>query len=523
MKAPILVCSGMAIATLLSCSPQSQQANSSDRTANAFKGIPLEKGGSASFETVNRHLEAGGDFYLYADTKDDLSQASQLLQELLTELAPSLPEQAQELEKLDIPALLKQSGLGDVAAFGMSSVKQGKSFRNRSFAHIPGGPKGMLSVFDTPNHPSVLASMAPAGTDLLQEFDLNPAALLAWAEALVASAAGEEQSALFAQTLDTTWVEGKPTLRQALNRNLISIGLILKFDPEHRLPIPNPTTPIEIPFPHTLIRIGGLSEVLTAYLEMAPGIVGVQTDDGLLYQSPMPLPYAGGILPALLVRSEAVYLGSDLNLMKSWLSQAPGGLLEQAAYQEIQNAIGSEGNAFAFVSENFMKTYLELIGSSLQEQSPEFVQKLILKIGMTVCQNAGSIQTVHPDGIAWNSIAPSGGKQALASLALLPAAMAAATASAANQTSEMMDWAPEEVQIENNLRTIAAAGQAYLLENDLDAASYGSFAETHLMDADGVPSIQVIDGESYEDLLIRADGGQLTVTTQSGMEVSIDY
>lgn len=75
-----------------------------------------------------------------------------------------------------------------------------------------------------------------------------------------------------------------------------------------------------------------------------------------------------------------------------------------------------------------------------------------------------------------------------------------------------------EQTITNNLRVVASAGQRYILENGVAEVSFEQLAQE-----DYLPRLQPINGESYDDLVVREEGGILEVTTASGETVSYKY
>ena len=85
--------------------------------------------------------------------------------------------------------------------------------------------------------------------------------------------------------------------------------------------------------------------------------------------------------------------------------------------------------------------------------------------------------------------------------------------SAFNQVRE----AAREKAIINNLRQITAVGQQYLLEHGVESVRYTDLAGSSL------GTITIVNGESYDDLIIYTDGSVLVVTDALGKTVTYAY
>ena len=79
----------------------------------------------------------------------------------------------QDVPQVDVPALLKVSGLDAISAAGASSVRIQDGFRNKIYLHVPEGPKAFLRIMGSQSKPFEVLKLAPAGSDLVVEQDLN--------------------------------------------------------------------------------------------------------------------------------------------------------------------------------------------------------------------------------------------------------------------------------------------------------------------------------------------------------------
>lgn len=68
-----------------------------------------------------------------------------------------------------------------------------------------------------------------------------------------------------------------------------------------------------------------------------------------------------------------------------------------------------------------------------------------------------------------------------------------------------------------NLRTIAASGKQYILENGVSEIDYLSLIPTYL------PQISPVAGENYDELVVSGTGGILEITQSDGTTKAYAY
>ena len=74
---------------------------------------------------------------------------------------------------VNVPALLRVTGLDAVSAMGFSSVRTEDGFRNKTYVHTPDGRRGLLQLMGGGSKPFQVLNLAPAGSDFVIEQDLN--------------------------------------------------------------------------------------------------------------------------------------------------------------------------------------------------------------------------------------------------------------------------------------------------------------------------------------------------------------
>ncbi|GHB90243.1 hypothetical protein [Cerasicoccus arenae] len=69
-----------------------------------------------------------------------------------------------------------------------------------------------------------------------------------------------------------------------------------------------------------------------------------------------------------------------------------------------------------------------------------------------------------------------------------------------------------------NLRRVGSAGQQYMMEEGVASVSY-----KELVGASFITPLKSVNGESYQELVVHKDGGELKVVNQAGEEFSFKY
>ena len=228
------------ICTVLSISAQDTPANL----------LPPEKQ-SANFEKVAQYLDLGGPVYGFLDVDGDVSRIAGQVREMLTLFKGETSEKSGMppwLSNLDLEAVLDLLGVGNIQAIGLSSYKEGEVFRNKSFVLMEDGLQGLFRVMGGEPHLFGTWQMAPSGTDIVLEQDLNLKAFHDVALSFMERSMGPPGVQIFEamiqqkpEGMDFTWKE----LITQLDTRVIAI---VRLDPEDTLVVPLPASPSPIDF-----------------------------------------------------------------------------------------------------------------------------------------------------------------------------------------------------------------------------------------------------------------------------------
>jgi len=228
------------ICTVLSISAQDTPANL----------LPSGKQ-SANFEKVAQYLDLGGPVYGFLDVDGDVSRIAGQVREMMALFKGEKSEKSGMppwLSNLDLEAVLDLLGVGNIQAIGLSSYKDGDVFRNKSFVLMEDGLQGLFRVMGGEPHLFGTWQMAPSGTDIVLEQDLNLKAFHDVALSFMERSMGPPGIQIFEamiqqkpEGMDFTWKE----LITQLDTRVIAI---VRLDPQDTLSVPLPASPSPIGF-----------------------------------------------------------------------------------------------------------------------------------------------------------------------------------------------------------------------------------------------------------------------------------
>ncbi|MFP6893429.1 MAG: hypothetical protein VCA18_06735 [Opitutales bacterium] len=124
---------------------------------------------AARFATVSGQVDLGGVVFGYLSVDGDLTAIGGYANSFLEEMRKIQPD----VPPVNVPALLKITGLDAISAVAFSSVATGDGFRNKTYVHTPKGRRGLLRLMGGDSKPFEVVKLAPAGSDLVIEQDLN--------------------------------------------------------------------------------------------------------------------------------------------------------------------------------------------------------------------------------------------------------------------------------------------------------------------------------------------------------------
>ena len=446
-----------------------------------------------SFWKVHRHLDQGGNFYLYLGTEQATAKVDQWLENLtnLMELAGTdMPEQEAAQMRMAINigrALYQQSGLRDISGLGMSSFALEEDLHRNAVVlhHYEGEGDGLLwKLMGAQAHDQEVLGLLPADTALVFHTDADVVAGYSWAQEFIK---GHAPAPVVGQM-----AEAVAQMNQAFNFEALlkstggELGFFVTLDYEKRLTVPIPDLPpaaeIKIPEPAVALTLrvkdDQLMKFISAMIEnpqLTGGIPVNKTTVGTttLYTAnpPEPLPVPLDISPTLMQAGNYLVLTSSQQLARDILAVQEGkqpGLKGTEEFKRLAGDMDLKGNQLHFLSGRIGREYGAImrrfmdVAAKEGEAPPEAVE-LLKKMyggdGDTPVSSQLAVVRVTSEGVVVESRNTGDGfESALMAAAIVPVGVGAALMLPAIQSARKR---AREVQSMNQLRQLAMGFHSY--------------------------------------------------------------
>lgn len=438
-----------------------------------------------SFNEVTAQLDPGGNFYLYFGTAQWLDHLSTKIggwRQAFTTLPDLKPDDSANIAKaFDIVTrLVADSGIEDVSGVGMSSVEiEPGLFRNKAlFHHYPGKGDGFLwRLGGNEPHPLTGLDLLPADTALAVFSDADVALLWNIMHKEISQAGLPEAKAW----LDKLPVEFEHQTKVKWNDFLGSLGgefgLVLTLAQSNNIPVPLPQGMLEVPTPGLMVAIKVSNDTIfnriDQELKANEQIIRVDQPGLKLRTMPIPLPFVGVLRPSAASSGGYLFIATSDALINDALAVKAGqktGLKAGAEFQRLSRGLPAQGNQFAFMSERFTRTLMQVqqqaITANLKGQ-PQ-VGQWLQNFYHTRPAFAYTVGVNTPEG----SLAVGNGSQSYANSVLLPAvAVPAMLAAIAVPNFVKARTTSQQNACINNLRQLDAAKNQWALENAKPASA----------------------------------------------------
>ena len=376
---------------------------------------------SKHFEAVSAHLDLGGETYAYVDIDGDVEKLAGILNGFIDMAKKSAGDEIPpQLANLDIAKLAADLGLSGIEAMGLSSYKNGDLYRNTYYLHIPEGRTGLLKIAGGDAAPFAARKLAPAGSDLVYEQDLNLKAVFDLVQQLAGKIGGPEVAGQFAEATSQPIPQLGMTpadLAALLDTKIMVIGHI---DTDKPMKLPD-EVPIQIPGVDLLIAIDGLGSIFDKLTESIPEEQRAEIiKEGDGYQQiavPLPPEMAQIIQPVIRHQkaSGRVLIGTSSAYLDLCIS-GKSSVWEDDGFKTAMEGLPEEGNGLSFVSANFAKQYLKVykdLFAAMAESGEmppgvgEMVVGLMQHMGLSPDHSQGGVSVNLAEGILYtqNSVA----------------------------------------------------------------------------------------------------------------------
>ena len=505
-------------------------------TALLLSGCPCEREGQAPPEhrspaatAMARHLETGGILHIAVDLQGDLAGLTGAIEEVAESLKQSNTGFSRNTGPL--PAflpILRATGLDGIAGFGLSSRKLDEHrFRNRAILHLDGPARGFLQLYSGANAPLRIARMAPASVDIVAEAALNFKSLHETVGAVAEATAGSMGRSGWTAAILTP-IRGTPiTVLDILNQLETRAYLAVDLDDAAPTVLNLPNGPLRLPSIHVFARIEGLADEVSRLqpLIVAEGLTVRETPTGIEVMLPFsPPPRSEGwdyLQPLIRVDTAAnTVTFATSPAFADQFGQPGSALADSPAYQQTMTGLPVEGTSLVYISPEtgplLDRTFNSLIALTDPEESQTatVIWKLILP---DLAHGEGSVSFQAPDGLVSVANSARSHKPTLFHASFYNPVMIGMYSAMVIPAFQKVRENARQKAILNNLRMVASAGQQYILENGESVVGYEK------LEGEYFHPIQPVAGETYDHLVVRRQGGTLSVTLADGTTVEYTY
>lgn len=418
---------------------------------------------SAHFTEVSKHLDLGGSFYAYVDIDGDLEGLSDKLNDVYAEIS-----ETGEMPGADIAGIVSELGFNGIQAIGASSYATETGFRNKAFLYIPGGRSGLMNLLGGDAEPLHYGGLAPAGTDLVFEQEINLKALRETADKIVAKIDDPDVEEPFNEILEEEVADLKFTIAELLGNTNGRIMVVARIVKDQPLPLP-PDAP-EIPSIDLVLAVENASwlfdKLKENFITEGEGPFDFESGGGfdkMLMQVP-PDGEMGIYEPliALEKKTGRVFLASRQSFLDECLGEGAR-ITSDPEFVASIDGLPTVGNSFSYASPEVFSTIQEVIKEAMGANIPQPGQggppvpfsamESFFTSFMPVLENIGiaSVGQNLPNGIFYVSNSPDSHKQTLASMAVMPVAMIAGAAVPMYMMQSQQQAAMMEMQMDQAL------------------------------------------------------------------------
>jgi len=338
-----------------------------------------------SFNEVTAQLDPGGSLFAYLSTSqwfDGLSGRVNGWRDPVLSLPDLGPDERTNVNKAFdlVTRLIQNSGLESMTGVGLSGIALEKGFYQTKFVvhRNTNGPSGCLwTLFGETPRPLYELDWLPVETAWAAFSDFD--AVAAWKilrDELNQSGFTEAKGGLDRLNGAVQAATGK-TLDELFGSLGSQGGAFFTLHNANRItiPLPNGAT-LEIPEPGLVIALkvkdDTLFGVIDGALQNNPQVIRSDAGDLRMRVMPIPVPLPVTLRLTVARQGEHLFLASNDELVKNLLAVKAGqqpGLRTTAEFKRLAQGLPSEGNSFAFVSQQLGDTLQKVQASFLSQAS----------------------------------------------------------------------------------------------------------------------------------------------------------
>lgn len=196
---------------------------------------------TTSFAAVTKHLDAGGDFYLYWNAQQIQAWVQDGLEKLeenvKADMPPEMRDEADQYMKLAKAAYI-ESGLESIDGFGASSFRSGNGLRRHKVMihRDPAKSDGLMwKALGTAPHELGGLKLMPATTAYAVHADMDVAGTFKWLKGFIASNLPAKQGVMLAEMLEEANAE--VPIEKIINGTGGEVGMYVTLNPNKMIEV----------------------------------------------------------------------------------------------------------------------------------------------------------------------------------------------------------------------------------------------------------------------------------------------
>lgn len=344
--------------------PEQSKPTAASDSAPSPTGVVMAPaaGQSEHFAEVAKHLHLGGDFYVFFSFENLFGEWEEAFYSILA--AEEGDDEAQTAKR--VIQAMRESGLEQIQAVGVSSYRDGPMYENRMFLKTS-GHDGLLGFLGKTSQPFRSLDRAPADTALLFEVEIQFKSavddLMGIAQTIAKEIEEDDPTEAMKEALKEPVPSTDLTIQNFYDASNTHMIFAMRFDPKERLTIEN----VSVPLPHVVLELdhwGSIAETLLAnYKEMFE----ITTEgERTVYVSKIQVPETP-YFPVLVVEQGNAWVATSKDAVMPWLEPGSGELKSHPSFQALTKNMPTEGTAMTYISSEAMDLLKTEVAAVMKE------------------------------------------------------------------------------------------------------------------------------------------------------------
>lgn len=476
---------------------------------------------SPNYEAVDAHLSRGGMMYGYVDVEGDVERLAGQLSGFFEMLRVAVPEM-EMVPSIPIREIVDATGLGAIEAIGISSSKVGSGFHNRTFLLMPEGPQGLLRLGGTSSERFGFMDLAPGGSDLVFEQEVNGAALVDFARTIAQHAqvvAGPHAEAMVEGYLHHPLGPTSVTALEVIEGVTGRMMLVADIDPSGSMSLPGGLETQQV---NVFLRVENAAPLLDHLVYFLgatdpEAIESLEKDRWTMVKGFKAPPFADPLVAADQATGELIF-ASSADYMDRCLEQTGARISEDGPFVQATRGLPATGTSFTYLTPDVSEYILSLVrAAAAEEEDPEAeVAAFWITGGLSFSEPMASVTAIEEDGILVVSNWNHSHKRNLSNIASVNPLTVGLFAAMAIPAFNKVRETSQEKAILNNLRMLDSAAEQYFLETGRSQVDVSELIGPGRY----IRQLEPLAGESYPEILTD-DRTEITATLPDGREVTL--